>query len=141
VGLSTKHLLEQDIGTQELYDDAISSTLLRHLYGMAGIAIPVNDDLVIQPSILARYVQNAPFQMDFNANLMIKEKFTFGFSYRTERTFVFLVEVLVKNRLRIGYSYDIFLNEFSQYNKGSHEVLIGFDVPVFKRELNTPRYF
>jgi len=72
---------------------------------------------------------------------MIKEVFTLGFSYRTERSFVFLVEVLVKNRLRIGYSYDIFLNELSQYNKGSHELLIGFDFPVFKRELNTPRYF
>jgi len=141
VGISTKHLLEQDIGTQELYDDAISSTLMRHLYGMAGLAIPVNDYLVLQPSIMARYVQNSPLQMDFNANFMIKEVFTLGFSYRTERSFVFLVEVLVKNRLRIGYSYDIFLNELSQYNKGSHELLIGFDFPVFKRELNTPRYF
>ncbi len=141
VGISSKHLLEQDIGTQELYDEEISSRLLRHLYAMAGLALPLNDDLVLQPSIMAKYVKNSPFQMDFNANLMIRKVFWIGFSYRTEKTFVFLAEVLVKNRLRIGYSYDIFLNEFTQYNKGSHEVLIGFDFPVYKRKLDTPRYF
>jgi type IX secretion system PorP/SprF family membrane protein len=141
VGISSKHLLEQEIGTQELYDEQVASRLLRHLYGMAGLAIPLNQDLVLQPSILAKYVQNSPFQMDFNANLMIKEVFWLGFSYRTERTFVFLTEVLVKNRLRIGYSYDIFLNELSQYNKGSHEILVGFDFPVFKRRMENPRYF
>ncbi len=141
VGISTKNLFEQDIGTQELYDEEISYRLLRQLYGMAGIAITLNDDLVLQPSILAKYVQNSPFQMDFNANLMIRKVFWIGFSYRTEKTLVFLVEVLVKNRLRIGYSYDTFLSELSQYNKGSHELFIGFDIPVFKRKLDTPRYF
>jgi len=141
VGVSSKHLLEQDIGTQELYDDVASNRLLRHFYGMAGIAIELNDHLVLQPSILAKYVKNAPFQMDFNANLMIQEVIWIGFSYRTEGTAVFLIEVLVKDRLRIGYSYDVFLNELSQYNKGSHEVLIGFDFPVFKRRMLTPRYF
>jgi len=140
VGLSSKNLLEQEIGTQELYDEA-ANKLLRHFYGMAGINIKLSENLNLQPSVLARYVKNAPFQMDFNANLMFKEVFTVGLSYRTERTLVFLVEVLVKDRLRIGYSYDIFLNELSQSNKGSHELLIGFDFPVFKRELNTPNYF
>jgi len=141
VGLSSKHLLEQDIGTQELYDDVIANKLLRHFYGMAGLVIPLNSDLVLQPSILAKYVKNAPFQMDFNANLMIREVFWIGASYRTEGTFVFLVEVLIKDRLRLGYSYDVFLNQLAQYNQGSHEVLVGFDFPVFKRRMLTPRYF
>jgi len=118
-----------------------ANKLLRHFYGMAGINIKLTENLMLQPSFLAKYVKNAPFQMDFNANLMIRQVFWVGFSYRTQRTAVFLVEVLVKDRLRIGYSYDIFLNELSQSNKGSHELLIGFDFPVFKRELNTPNYF
>lgn len=141
VGLSSKHLLEQDIGTQELYDEVVANKLLRHFYGMAGINIKLSHHLVLQPSLLAKYVKNAPFQMDFNANLMIREVFWIGFSYRTQRTAVFLVEVLVKDRLRLGYSYDVFLNQLAQYNQGSHELLIGFDFPVFKRRMLTPRYF
>lgn len=141
LGLSSKHLLEQDIGTQELYDDVVSNRLLRHFYGMAGLNITLTRNLILQPSFLAKYVKNAPFQMDFNANLMIREVFWIGFSYRTQRTAVFLVEVLVKNRLRIGYSYDVFLNQLAHYNKGSHELLIGFDFPVFKRRMLSPRYF
>jgi type IX secretion system PorP/SprF family membrane protein len=141
VGVASKQLIEQDIGTQELYNEVAAARLLRHFYGMAGLVIPLNENLVLQPSLLAKYVKNAPFQMDFNANLMIREVFWVGFSYRTEKTAVFLVEVLVKDRLRIGYSYDIFLNQLAQYNKGSHELLIGFDFPVFKRRMLTPRYF
>lgn len=141
VGFASKQLLQQEVGTQELYDDVVANKLLRHFYGMAGIAIPLSDHLVLKPSVLAKYVNNAPLQMDFNANLMINEVMWIGFSYRTEDIFVFLVEVLVKDRLRIGYSYDTFLNELSVQNLGSHEVLIGFDFPVFKRRMLTPRYF
>ncbi len=141
VGLSSKHLLQQEVGTQELYDEVVANKLLRHFYGMAGIAIPLSDDLVLKPSILAKYVSNTPLQMDFNANLMINEVLWVGFSYRTEGIFVILAEVLVKDRLRIGYSYDTYLNELSLHNQGSHEVLIGFDFPVFKRRMLTPRYF
>jgi len=141
VGLSSKQLLQQEIGTQELYDDVVANKLLRHFYGMAGIAIPISDHLVLKPSILAKYVNNAPFQMDFNTNLLINEVLELGVSYRTEGVFVFLVEFLVKDRLRLGYSYDTFLNEYSYHYKGSHEVLIGFDFPVFKRRMLTPRYF
>jgi type IX secretion system PorP/SprF family membrane protein len=141
VGVASKHLLQQEVGTQELYDDAVANKLLRHFYGMAGLAIPLSDNLVLKPSILTKYVSNAPLQVDFNATFMIQEVLWIGFSYRTERTAVFLVEVLVKERLRIGYSYDVFLNELAVQNRGSHEVLIGFDFPVFKRRMLTPRYF
>ncbi len=141
VGVASKHLLQQELGSQELYDEVVANKLLRHFYGMAGIAIPLSSDLVLKPSILAKYVSNAPLQMDFNANLMIHEVLWVGFSYRTEGTFVLLFEVLVKDRLRIGYSYDTFLNELALQNRGSHEVLIGFDFPVFKRRMLTPRYF
>ena len=79
--------------------------------------------------------------MDFNANLMINQVLELGVSYRTEGVFVFLIEFLVKDRLRLGYSYDTFLDELSYHNKGSHELLIGFDLPVFKRRMLTPRYF
>ena len=141
VGLSSKQLLQQEVGTQELYDESVANKLVRHFYGMAGIAIPLSDHLVLKPSILAKYVSNSPVQIDFNTNLLINEVLELGISYRTEGVFVFLVEVLVKDRLRIGYSYDTFMNELSGSNQGSHELLIGFDFPVFKRRMLTPRYF
>jgi len=42
--------------------------------------------------------------------------------------------------LRIGYSYDIWLNELKVYNKGSHEIRLSYDFNLNKRML-TPRYF
>jgi type IX secretion system PorP/SprF family membrane protein len=141
VGVSSKHLFEQEMGTLELEDGLVYATLLRHFYGMAGVAIPINENLVLEPSILVKYVKNAPVQIDLNANLLIYERFWLGFSYRTEKVAVFLAEVLIGNHMRIGYSYDIFLNQLKVTNRGSHEVLIGFDIPVFNRRMMTPRYF
>jgi len=141
VGISSKHLFEQEMGTLELEDGLVYATLLRHFYGMAGVAIPINENLALKPSILVKYVKNAPVQVDINANLLIYQRFWLGVSYRTEKVAVFLAEVLVGNHMRIGYSYDIFLNQLKVTNRGSHEVLIGFDIPVFNRRMMTPRYF
>jgi type IX secretion system PorP/SprF family membrane protein len=141
IGFASKHLFEQQIGTLELQDDMVYATLLRHFYGMGGVAIPLNENLVLKPSMLIKYVKNAPVQADFNANLLIYKKLWVGVSYRTEKTAVFLAELLVNDRLRVGYSYDIFLNKLRVTNRGSHEILVGFDFPVFKRRMLTPRYF
>ena len=141
VGLSSKHLIEEDFIVVETPDKDVYATLLRHFYGMAGVAIPLGDRLVIKPSTLVKYVKNAPVQVDLNLNLLINKVLWIGASYRTERTAVFLAELVVSQKLRIGYSYDVFLNELRQYNKGSHEIMLGYDFPLFKNRMLTPRYF
>ena len=141
VGLSSKHLIEEDFIIVETPDKDVYATLLRHFYGMAGVAIPLGDRLVLKPSTLVKYVKNAPLQVDLNLNLLINKVLWVGVSYRTERTAVFLAELVVSQKLRIGYSYDVFLNELRQYNKGSHEIMLGYDFPLFKNRMLTPRYF
>lgn len=140
-GISSKHLLEQEFSIAEVGQSSVYGNLLRHFYGMVGVAIPITDNLVLKPSTLIKYVRNAPLQVDLNASLLINEVLWLGVSYRTERTAVFLAELVVGQRLRIGYSYDVFLNELSVYNKGSHEVMLGYDLPLFQRRMITPRYF
>lgn len=141
VGLSSKHLIEQEYIVVETPDKDVYATLLRHFYGMAGVAIPLNDNFLLKPSALVKYVKNAPLQVDLNLNLLIKKVLWVGASYRTEKTAVFLAELIVSQKLRVGYSYDVFLNELHQYTKGSHEIMLGYDFPVFKNRMLTPRYF
>jgi len=141
VGLSSKHLIEEDFIVVETEDKDVYATLLRHFYGMAGVAIPLGDRLVLKPSTLVKYVKNAPVQVDLNLNLLINKVLWIGASYRTERTAVFLAELIVSQKLRIGYSYDVFLNDLHQYTQGSHEIMLGYDFPLFKNRMLTPRYF
>ena len=142
VGLSSKHLFEQQFGLIEDQDNSVYGTLLRHFYLMGGYAFKVKEDrFVIHPSALIKYTKNSPVQADINLSMLFSNVFWIGVSYRTEGTFVALAEVVISDRFRIGYSYDVFLNQLGVSNKGSHEIMIGYDFPVFNNRMLSPRYF
>ncbi len=140
-GLSSKQLLENEYGLAEVDGKSSFSLLLRHFYGMAGCAVPVNDKMTFRPSMLAKYVRNAPFQMDFNASFIFNDVFWIGTSFRTEKAVVFLTEFQITKAVRLGYSFDLYLNELQYYNNGSHEFRLGFDILNNNERMKTPRYF
>ena len=147
VGVSSKHLLQNEMiiesstptptTTQQSY-----TKLLRHFYGMAGAAFPIGDNVMFLPSILCKYVQNAPFQTDLNASFMIHNVLTLGASYRTNAALGLIVNVNITKNLTFGYSYDLWFNALQAYNKGSHEIHLGCGFDLFdKNRMLTPRYF
>ena len=140
-GLSSRQLLQnQTLVFTDTTGKSQFTKLLSHFYGMAGAAIPLSENVVFRPSFLAKYVKNAPPQFDINASFLFANTLWLGASYRTEKAVSFITEINIAQNLRIGYSYDIWLNELKVYNKGSHEIRMSFDFNVAKRIL-TPRYF
>ena len=139
-GLSSKQLLQNQTAVVVVDGKNQFTKLLRHFYGIAGVAFPVSDNLVFRPSLLVKYVTHAPPQLDLNLSFLIGSSFWLGASYRTEKAVSLMTEIRVTPTVRIGYSYDIWLNELRAYNKGSHELRIGFDI-VRKSRMITPRYF
>jgi type IX secretion system PorP/SprF family membrane protein len=140
-GLSSHQLLQNNtLVTSDAEGNTQVSKLLTHFYGMTGVIIPLGDNVIFRPSMLVKYVKNAPPQLDLNASFLFADKFWLGASYRTENAVSFLTEINIANNFRVGYSYDIWLNELKAYNKGSHEIRLSFDINVAKRLL-TPRYF
>ncbi len=140
-GLSSKHLLENEYGWGEVDGKSSYSILARHFYVMSGFAVPLNDKMVFRPSVLAKYVQNAPTQFDFNASILFNDVFWLGMSYRTEKAVVFLTEFMISKKFRLGYSFDLYYNELQLHNSGSHEIRLGFDIDRNKSRMKTPRYF
>jgi len=141
VGVSSKQLFQNQMGIVSVNGNDEFTKLLRHFYGMAGAAFPISDQVVFRPSILAKFVQHAPPQMDLNASFLFANIFWLGASYRSENAVSFMAEFNLTNNLRLGYSYDIWFNELKSYNKGSHEIRLGFDFDIFRSRMLTPRYF
>jgi type IX secretion system PorP/SprF family membrane protein len=145
VGLSSKHLLQNQMVIESTTPTNSNNTytqLLRQFYGLAGGALPLGDNVVFMPSILCKYVQNAPFQTDFNASFMIHDVLTLGATYRTDAAVGLLAEVNITKNLIFGYSYDIWFNSLQSYNKGSHEIHLGCCFDIFNKDrMLTPRYF
>jgi type IX secretion system PorP/SprF family membrane protein len=140
-GVSSKQLLQnQSLIVTDTAGGTQFNKLLTHFYGMAGVAIPLGDNVVFRPSFLGKYVKNAPPQLDINASFLFANTLWLGASYRTEKAVSFITEINIAQNFRVGYSYDIWLNELKVYNKGSHEIRLSFDINVGKRILS-PRYF
>ena len=140
-GISSRQLLQnQSLIVKDTLGNTQFTKLLTHFYGMTGAAIPLGENVVFRPSLLAKFVKNAPPQLDVNASFLFANTLWVGASYRTEKVVSFIAEINIAQNFRIGYSYDIWLNELKAYNKGSHEFRLSFDINVGKRLLS-PRYF
>jgi type IX secretion system PorP/SprF family membrane protein len=140
-GFSSRQLLQnQTIAVEDSAGNTQFTKLLTHFYGMTGVALPMGEHVVFRPSLLAKFVKNAPPQLDLNASFLFANTIWLGVSYRTEKAISLMTEINIAQNFRIGYSYDIWLNELKAYNKGSHEIRLSYDFNV-KRRMLTPRYF
>jgi type IX secretion system PorP/SprF family membrane protein len=140
-GISSKQLLQNEYGMVTIDGKKTYSKLLRHFYGMAGVAVPVSDMVIFRPSVLVKYVPNAPWQMDLNASFLFNDLFWLGMTYRTDGDLVFLTEIKIGRKYRIGYSYDINVKDRINYNSSSHEIRLGLDLDLLKNRMYSPRYF
>ncbi|MGB0929266.1 MAG: PorP/SprF family type IX secretion system membrane protein [Chitinophagales bacterium] len=137
VGVSVPHLLEGNI-------DEVSELAMqdRHYWATAGVAIPLNDNLKVQPSLLVRMVPSiAPVNIDANLSLIINNIFRVGAGYRSSQAVLFMLEYQ-QDKLRVGYSYDLGLSSLADYHSGSHEIMVGLDLPTNKlQKVQSPRFF
>lgn len=113
----------------------------RHFFGTIGAVFPITQDVDFKPSLVVKYTENAPIEFDFNASILIREVLWLGASYRTGDAMVFIAQFVFKNQYRLGYAYDYTLTKLGNYNKGSHEVMLGVDLGWNKSRIKTPRYF
>lgn len=119
----------------------LASTQKVHYFGTAGVVIPLSDNVDLKPSVMAKYVQNSPFEMDLNASLLFNKVFWVGAGYRTGDAIVFNIEYMSMQGWRLGYAYDYTITQLNQVNTGSHEIMLGIDLGLTKSKIITPRYF
>lgn len=112
-------------------ESTASSTQRKAHYLLQGAyLVNVSDDVQIKPGALIKYVGNAPLQADLSSNVLIKEKVSFGISWRSFDSFDFMTEVQISPNLQLGYAYDFTTSELAKTNKGSHEIMLGFRLPL-----------
>jgi type IX secretion system PorP/SprF family membrane protein len=143
-GLSSSHILQNKLVVSEIPDNGKTafSQLMRQFYGITGYAIPVAENVLLRPALLVKYVQNAPVQADLSVVALFYNVFWIGVGYRTDNCLTLMTDISIKRKLHIGYSYDTWFNPLQSYNKGSHEIRIGYDFDILKsKRMLTPRYF
>ncbi len=119
-----------------------------HFYGMAGAIIELSGDINLMPALLTKYVKNAPFDVDVNVNLEIKEKVIAGLSYRAGGngagdSMDLLLFWQAHPQFGVGVAYDFSLSDVKDYTAGSIELLFQADLKKVskKKNMSNPRFF
>ena len=93
---------------------------------------------------MARGVQGAPLSVDVTANVLMYNRLEAGIGYRFDESVTGLINFAITPGLRVGYAYDYTTSNLGDYNDGTHEFLILFDLDLFglsKGYDKSPRFF
>lgn len=101
-GLSAPNLLS---GT---FDSQNNTRLKNVYYSYFGYRMFTDlfEDILINPSFLAKYVEGAPMQLDLNVLVNYKNKIEFGGGYRSSNTLNFLAGFHLSTNSRLIFTYN-----------------------------------
>ncbi len=140
-GLSVPTIYAADQNVRFNVNDVSDRYFKPHSYLTAGYVFELSEDLKLKPSFLVRYLKDTPVQADINCNLLIKNTFWIGASYRTGDAIIGLLEYNIGTDFRIGYAYDFTTTEISNYSSGSHELMLSYKFGKEPVKTKSPRYF
>jgi type IX secretion system PorP/SprF family membrane protein len=136
-GLSIPNFFE----TKRYKDNSVSITQEKlHYYFITGYVFDIGENLKMKPSVLAKAVEGAPLQVDGSLNFLIYDKLTLGAAYRWDAAWSAMAGFQISNSIFIGYAYDRETTRLQNYNSGSHEVFLRFEL-FNNSKMLTPRFF
>jgi type IX secretion system PorP/SprF family membrane protein len=125
------------------FDDVVSSAVENslHYYLIGGYVFDVSPSLKLKPTFMTKMVSGAPLQLDLSANALIQDKLTVGLAWRWDAALTAMAGFQLSDGLFVGYSYDFETTSLSNYNSGSHEVFLRFELLNIQKRIITPRFF
>tara|TARA_R110002049_G_scaffold252361_4_gene427625 strand:- start:57 stop:512 length:456 start_codon:yes stop_codon:yes gene_type:complete len=126
----------------EYYDDFQESvaTERMYFYFIGGYVFNLSETTEFKPAFLVKGVSGAPLIADISANFWFQKKLTAGLAWRWDDSVSALVGLQVTPGMFVGYSYDMTTTGLNNYNSGTHEVTLRFEVKKLGRILS-PRFF
>ena len=138
IGFSIPNFIESN-----RYDDnevAIFKEKINY-YFMAGYLFDLSSEVKFKPAVLSKMVVGAPLQLDISGNFLFSEKFTVGLAYRWSAALSAMVGFQVSDGMYIGYGYDRETTKLNNYNSGSHEIFLRYEIFKNNDKITTPRFF
>ncbi len=145
-GLSAPNLLETD-HFDNSQQDANSVQFLSaeriNFYLITGYVFDLNGNLKFKPALLTKVVSGAPLQIDLSASFLFNERFSFGAAYRWDAAISALAGFQITDQFTIGLAYDRETTALgsTQFNDGSFEVFLRFELVKSFQRMVSPRFF
>nr|WP_315221860.1 type IX secretion system membrane protein PorP/SprF [uncultured Flavobacterium sp.] len=140
IGLSVPNFIETNRYNDNdvaIYRDKIN------YYLMGGLVFNLDNygSIKFKPALLAKMVEGAPLQADISANFMFMDKFVVGAAYRWNAALSAMAGFQINDAMYIGYGYDRETTQLNNYNSGSHEIFLRYELFKNNDKMTTPRFF
>lgn len=123
-GISTNHITQGSVGDIE----AATYDVARHYFLMGGYSYDLSSTLSLEPSVFVK-TDGVSAQVDLNVSALYNEMFWGGISFRPQDVIapgIGFFYPLGPGMLKVGYSYDLGINQLRSFHSGSHEVMLNY---------------
>lgn len=149
IGFSAPRLLgNRLIYFNELSENSDFSREEVHTYLMAGAVLTLNSKLKLKPSILFKYVKDAPIDLDIHTSIIFYDIFWAGLTYRfggfegsIGESIDLVLQLQVNKKIRAGFAYDYSLTKIRDTSSGTFELVLDYCLKSDDTNLTNPRFF
>jgi len=134
--LFLNHELEKNTGKYNI-DNNFSGS---NYFFSTGYELGISPQVKILPSLLIKYHPGNQVQIDYNAQISLKDRIWMGIGYRNKDVLVGMIQCQLNYQIRMAYSYDYDFGSIGKYINGSHEFVLNY-VFKFVRKVTGPRQF
>jgi type IX secretion system PorP/SprF family membrane protein len=138
VGLSVPNFLETnryDANDVRIFKEKVN------YYLIAGYIFDFSSYIKFKPALLTKMVKGAPLQVDVSGNFMFDDKLVVGIAYRWSAAVSAMVGFQVTEGMYLGYGYDLETTNLDNYNSGSHEIFLRYELFRKNKKMTTQRFF
>ena len=129
--LTTKHYDD--------YQEAFVSERM-HFFLTGGYVFNLSNSVKLKPAFLVKATSGAPLITDISANTLIHDKLTLGVAWRWNDSIAGLAGFQISDSMLIGYGYDLTTTDLNNYNSGTHEIILRFEI-IKGGRMVSPRFF
>lgn len=145
-GLSAPNLLQ----TQHFDNSQTSASSVQFLsqerinfYLITGYVFDIGGNNKFKPAVLTKAVGGAPLQIDLSTSFLFDDKFSIGAAYRWDAAVSAMAGFQITDQLMLGLAYDRETSELggTQFNDGSFEIFLRYELVKSFNKLVSPRFF
>lgn len=114
-----------------------------NFYFITGYVFNIGGKTKFKPALLTKVVGGAPLQVDVSASFLFNDRFSFGAAYRWDAAVSGILGFQISDQLMLGLAYDRETTALggTQFNDGSFEVFLRYELVKSFQRLVSPRFF
>lgn len=138
VGVSIPFMLET-----KYYDNDVKyiASERMHPHLIAGHVFGLSNEVKFKPATMIKYVNGAPLQVDLSGSFLFNDKLSLGMAYRWSAAWSAIAGFQINDSWMIGYAYDRDATRLGNFNSGSHEVFLRYELYRKIDKVVAPRFF